>query len=356
LSAKLFSLEETGPTALGPALVAAIGMAGETRGSEIVVCTDGLANVGIGALDELKKDASDDGKRLAVKQFYEKVGNYAAEHGVTINVISIEGEDCRLENLGVVSDLTNGEVNVVNPLKIVSEFKSVLSLPVIATNVSVKLLLHKGMYVKMDATEKKETKESVYSKEIGNVTSESAFTIEYAVKSKEDYLASSSNSEKETQRKTLPFQLQINYTKLNGAKCVRVISKEQPVTWSRAKAEAEANVDVLGLNCVQTTARMAQGGAYTAARFNNYAYQDLLSRTAQTVEQQASAGTWAQKGAVLETELLQEQMQERNEGLNNMDDDSNSDRGERERVRGGRRQDKTANLLWNMASKRKGGK
>jgi hypothetical protein len=46
------ALEETGPTALGPAIVTAIALAGEgAPGSTVIVCTDGLANVGLGAFD-----------------------------------------------------------------------------------------------------------------------------------------------------------------------------------------------------------------------------------------------------------------------------------------------------------------
>jgi len=51
------SLEETGPTALGPALTTAIAMAAQgAPGSTVVVCTDGLANVGLGAFDEIKSE------------------------------------------------------------------------------------------------------------------------------------------------------------------------------------------------------------------------------------------------------------------------------------------------------------
>jgi hypothetical protein len=54
LSAKLMALEETGPTALGPALVSAIALAGQgAPGSSVVLCTDGLSNVGLGAFDEV---------------------------------------------------------------------------------------------------------------------------------------------------------------------------------------------------------------------------------------------------------------------------------------------------------------
>jgi hypothetical protein len=46
-------LEETGPTALGPGLLSAIAMAAEGgQGSQVVLCTDGLANIGIGSLED----------------------------------------------------------------------------------------------------------------------------------------------------------------------------------------------------------------------------------------------------------------------------------------------------------------
>jgi len=49
------SLEETGPTALGPALASAIALAANGNpGSSVVLCTDGLANVGLGSFDEIK--------------------------------------------------------------------------------------------------------------------------------------------------------------------------------------------------------------------------------------------------------------------------------------------------------------
>lgn len=101
LSAKLFALEETGPTALGPALVVAAGIAGTTSqhlspsplqrttpttmvliiilfsstigeipGSEIVLCTDGLSNVGLGRLDDLVTEED----RRSMEEFYRTVG------------------------------------------------------------------------------------------------------------------------------------------------------------------------------------------------------------------------------------------------------------------------------------------
>ncbi len=54
---EVMGLEEGGPTALGPALLAAITMASSGKaGSKVIVCTDGMANVGLGSLEELKTD------------------------------------------------------------------------------------------------------------------------------------------------------------------------------------------------------------------------------------------------------------------------------------------------------------
>lgn len=55
LTERVLGLEETGPTALGPATLTSIAMAAEgAPGSTVVICTDGLANVGLGAYDEAK--------------------------------------------------------------------------------------------------------------------------------------------------------------------------------------------------------------------------------------------------------------------------------------------------------------
>ena len=56
-------------------------MAAEGKpGSNVVICTDGLANVGLGAFDECKTEED----MKAVDAFYETVGQIAKTAGVTI--------------------------------------------------------------------------------------------------------------------------------------------------------------------------------------------------------------------------------------------------------------------------------
>ena len=130
---------------LGPALAYAIAMASNYPGSKIMVCTDGLANVGIGNLEtaqNLRVSGDNHGEEDEVhtppslsrtlahslsfgclhQQIYTKLGQLAKKHGVTVNVISIRGDDCSMENLGAMADLTSGQVDIVDPLRKQSNF------------------------------------------------------------------------------------------------------------------------------------------------------------------------------------------------------------------------------------------
>jgi len=77
----------------------------------VVVCTDGLANVGLGAFDEIKTEE----QCKKVDEFYEMIGQFAKEKGVTVSLISIEGEECNIDTLSRISEMTGGAVERVSP-------------------------------------------------------------------------------------------------------------------------------------------------------------------------------------------------------------------------------------------------
>ncbi len=57
----------------------------------VIICTDGLANKGLGQLD---------GDAEESKLFYEKLGAIAKENAIAVSVITIKGEGCNAEILG----------------------------------------------------------------------------------------------------------------------------------------------------------------------------------------------------------------------------------------------------------------
>jgi Mg-chelatase subunit ChlD len=75
------NLRATGSTALGPGMLAAIGLAGEgSPGSQVIVCTDGASNLG----------PNDPG-------FYSRVGEYAQSKGVTVHIVTFQGTECNID-------------------------------------------------------------------------------------------------------------------------------------------------------------------------------------------------------------------------------------------------------------------
>ncbi|XP_064628238.1 circularly permutated Ras protein 1-like [Lineus longissimus] len=287
LGEKVFSLEEGGSTALGPALVISVAMAAQCPGSKVIVCTDGMANVGLGNLDNVVNEQQLEDS----ENFYTYVAETAKEKGVSVSVISIKGTDCKLVELGKIADITEGQVNIVDPLKLTEEFGNIIANPVIATNVKATLVLHKGLYVRYE-----ETNESCVSKEIGNVTADREITFEFGVRTAaeskpqqpldeiaekdetQDEGASANASNPVDTLKELPFQIQISYTDMEGNKALRLITKTRPITKDRQLAEQEINIALIGTHTAQLASKFAVEGSYSKSRLTAFMNQRMVSR------------------------------------------------------------------------------
>lgn len=239
LAKRLSDLEEIGATALGPALFFSVCMASKQPGSQVILCTDGLANTGLGSLD-----VEDIGEST---RFYTDIGDMALANGVSVSLITIEGTDCRLGLLGDIADKTMGAVSIVNPLYLSAEFSAILKDEIIATSVSVKLILPKVLYVRDD--EAWNTRQSRVLKQIGNVTRETEMTLEFGVREDGDFDDNVSE---------LPFQLQITYIAKDGSRMLRVLTVLRNVTQSREVAEKNSDRTILTSHLAQSSSRQVQ--------------------------------------------------------------------------------------------------
>jgi Mg-chelatase subunit ChlD len=95
---KIKALEEGGATALGPALTLCIGMASQCPKTEIIVCTDGMSNMGVGPLDS--------GTSEEKEEFYRNLGIEAKNCESFVSVIGFEGADCSMKNLSMCAELS----------------------------------------------------------------------------------------------------------------------------------------------------------------------------------------------------------------------------------------------------------
>ena len=130
-------------------------------GSSVILCTDGLANIGIGQLEPYSEEK---------KQFYIELGEWAKSKNITVNIITIKGEGCKMEAIGKLAELTNGNVKVVNPEKLSDDFANVLKDEVVGLNVEVKVMLHRAMTFRNEQAENLKDEGRILQKLIANAT------------------------------------------------------------------------------------------------------------------------------------------------------------------------------------------
>jgi len=248
----------------------------------------------------------------------------ALEKGVAVSIISIKGTNTSLEHIAKVSADTRGYNDIVDPLNLTKNFNFVLQNSIIATDVSATMYLNRGLTFRHE----KNAQNTKATRVIGNCTKESAITFEY-------YPA-----ERDVVKdlKHVLFQVQINFTKLDGTKCMRITSKMAEVTQKREEAEKNVNVNVVGLHSQAQAAQLATEGQYTKARMIQKTNMRMVRRTlasSQATEKQATHyDLWNKEALRLNSAIKSTKIAEKKEGLSyhSAEEDESDDEGYDHRI------------------------
>jgi hypothetical protein len=190
----------------------------------------------LGALDDA---ASADAARVV----YDRIAADAVGGGVVVDVVSISDDTADLETIGRVAATTGGEVLKVDALGLQGCLQA-LATPPIATAVRARIFVHSAVTLRDDAG----GVVVEHTREIGNVSAESRVTFQFSVADEVELPP------------TLPFQIQIEYTRSSGEKRLRVVSRAQKVTRDSEVSRAGLNHDVMAAHTVQSSSRLAQQG------------------------------------------------------------------------------------------------
>jgi len=133
-----------------------------------------------------------------------------------------------------------------------------LSVPVIATNVDAKVKLHKGLQFRNELPQDLSEDKTMLARRFGNATAETIFTFEYGMKPISQLLDLTDLDM--TKITHFPFQTQIQYTALDGSKCLRVITKKMEVSGEREELNRNVNAGMMMGHNVACGTRMARGG------------------------------------------------------------------------------------------------
>eukprot|EP00007_Cunea_sp_BSH-02190019_P003951 CAMPEP_0174243232 /NCGR_PEP_ID=MMETSP0417-20130205/30934_1 /TAXON_ID=242541 /ORGANISM="Mayorella sp, Strain BSH-02190019" /LENGTH=877 /DNA_ID=CAMNT_0015322717 /DNA_START=37 /DNA_END=2670 /DNA_ORIENTATION=+ len=282
LEKQVQALEPHGTTALGPALVIALSLATRTPGGDVILCTDGVANIGVGAMEDaaLMSDA---------RQFYRKLGEQAKAGECVVSIMGLEGTDIALDTLKQCATLSGGVINIVKQLELVREIRKTDQNPTVATDVSLTIRLHPALCFSPSLKDDPDTTTHVHS--IGTVTAKMDHSFQYSVVSAPKLPS------------LVPFQVQIEFTRSDGARCLRCVSAMQRTGSGRDVAEKELSAPAFALVQAQTAARLAEQGDYEEALQSLRAGDRLLKRACVTDAQQEDYLAFVQNTEDLENAL-----------------------------------------------------
>ena len=232
----LYGLEENGATALGPAMALSIGLASRAPGSSVLVLTDGLANVGLGALDG-------NAGRGAPEE-YSVMGRLGRENGVRVSVVSMRGDDIKMEAVGSVAASTGGSVDIVDATSLQSTLES-MAAPTVGTDVRLTLRCGRGVMLFDPATGESG---SVLTALLPSVKRDSDAVFGYRVASDV------------TEGSQLFFQTEIQWTALNGDVFSRVHGQTVEATRDRARVEKSSSLAMPAVVALRECAMMASAG------------------------------------------------------------------------------------------------
>jgi hypothetical protein len=267
------SLQPMSCTALGPGLLCSLGMVQGRAGSRVILCTDGLANRGLGTLGGSGEVSGPS------RAFYEKVGDLAVQNGVSISIITIEGNACRVDALGPLTDRTAGTILRVNPANM--DLSEMTSNSIVATNVFLKTIMHEGLAFEHEDSSHLHNNGSILMKQVGSVSSNNEAYFEYRVKKLKDLQEAGVNLEETT---SIPMQCQISYTDLKGNEFVRIICKKQNLTKDVKEAKKDIKASILTGYVQKESANLVLKGKASDAKKKNEMWGNYMQEVANEEE------------------------------------------------------------------------
>ena len=257
---KLNNIESNGCTAIGPSILIAINMLRDKKGSVIFLCTDGLANKGIGGLEfNYQKEES--------KKFYKKIGQLANELGIIINLITFKDEESEINILLEMIKESGGDISRVNPERIIDDFNNILTNKIIGTNTKLTINLNKLLTFK-NIDNELENDGSTLIKNIGNSKENDEYYFEYKFKSAKK-IASYKDIEIE-KIKEIYFQVCIEYTNEFNNKIIRIITDKTKISTKKEEIEKNANFDVVMNGIIQKQANLSMQNKLDKNNINSW--------------------------------------------------------------------------------------
>lgn len=199
-------------------------------------------------------------------RFYAHIGARAKACNSVVSVITVDGEDCELDSIGTVADITSGGVDVVDPATMGCVLNTMLEKKAVASDAQLSLIAPEGWNIIAD------WKSERLTTTLGCITEDRTLT---AVVNPSRPSGTENVTEAADHQ---PFQLQLEFTSRTGARLLYVRTTFVEVTHDRAKSERGLRPSVAAVAALQRAATLAHKGKYLDARIEMLSTLRLLQR------------------------------------------------------------------------------
>jgi hypothetical protein len=213
--------------------------------------------MGVGQLEDVDE--------VNAKLFYTELGEHARLHGLTVNIISLIGAECRLEALTAVTEQSRGTVERVAATQLQNELSAIVDKPTVATGAMAMVCLSRILHFRGEMDDELENRNWLV-KDLGTVHKGDECTFSYGFRGIE------------TNDDMVPFQVQVLHKRLDGTEVLRVATAQIKLTSNREEAEKHADAVVVATHAAQRAAAKAKAGDFRAAQLEMRAAQRFMQR------------------------------------------------------------------------------
>jgi hypothetical protein len=234
--------------------------------------------------------------------------------GTSVSIITMEGEDCSMENLGTVADITGGGVEIVDPLDLQGKVTSLLSNNFVGSSMTCTVLANSEL---IQFTGEKGSSSSVVFLEVGNVNQNTDLTFAFEPSAQLKSLLENQRGSEEEKREDdrfCKFQVQLEYVNPKGERVLRILTSSVRTTTDRGVAEKSTNSLPVSLRSIHLAASLAQEKHYDEARWTLISTMRLLQRAMETAAHQKDYLNFIVQGENLDQFMREAQHQEKTMG------------------------------------------
>ena len=265
LISKISKLKEEGCTALGPSILFSLSLLmNNNNGGRIFLCTDGLANEGVGSFNNLNESI----------KFYKKIGEMAKISEVCINLITFSESESNIQILINMVQETGGEIIQLNPNDNFDDIETFLNNDIIASKVQLEIKLNQMLEFSNQDKTYLENDSSCFKKFIGNIKKNMNLYFKFNFKSLSKIsLIEDINLDNLNQ---IPFQIIIEYKDLNGNKYIRIYTELKSICNDLEQILKIADFEIISAYTIQNTAKLLLEGKYKEVEKTSSEYEKFL--------------------------------------------------------------------------------